>query len=137
VKVRIGMTVAALAVGALGVGCGSKSDTAKERAEQQPTPQQAIAQVAEVRSGLDAALATYRSGSRAKAAEQVGDTYLQHFELVEPPLDRVDHGLRTKVEQTIRQTLRDRMTAGAPTTDVARLVQRVDRLLDQVTATLQ
>jgi len=132
------MTVAALAIGVFAAGCGSKSgDAAKEQAAQQATPQQAIAQVAKVRTGLDAALATYRAGDRAKASEQVGDAYLEHFELVEPPLDRVDHGLRVKVEQTIRQTLRDRMKAGAPTADVARLVQRVDGLLDRVTATLQ
>jgi hypothetical protein len=138
VTVRIGMTLAALAIGVFAAGCESKSgDAAKEQAEQQSTRQQAIAQIAKVRSGLDAALATYRAGDRGKADEQVGDTYLEHFELVEPPLDRVDHELKERTEDTIRETLRDRMKAGAPTADVARLVRQIDGLLDEATTALQ
>jgi hypothetical protein len=137
-KVGIGVAAVALAVSGFAAGCGSGSDdTAKEKAERQATPVRAIAEIAIVRSALDTALATYRSGARAKADEQVGDAYLQHFELVEGPLERVDHELSEELEDGIRETLRDRIKAGAPAGDIAQLVKRIDGQLDEAKAALQ
>lgn len=129
-KTRI-CAVVALGLAGLAIGCGgSNDDTTAEEAEHGTTPQQAIAQIGQVRSGLAQALATYEAGDASKADEQVGDTYLQHFELVEGPLDKVDHELNEQLEDTIREELRERIRAGAGTAKVAALVREVDRKLN-------
>lgn len=135
-KVRIGAVAVALAVGALAAGCGG-SDEKSADAENATTPQQAIAEIGKVRSGLAAALATYKSGDKAAADEQVGDTYLEHFELVEGPLEKVDPKLKTTLESTIRETLRDKVKAGASAAQVQQLVDQIDAKLDSAAAALK
>jgi hypothetical protein len=129
VKARIG-ALAALAFAGLALGCGASSDDTAEQAEHDATPKQALAQIAQVRSGLAQALATYRSGDASAADEQVGDTYLQHFELVEGPLDEADHELKEQLEETIREQLREQIRADAGAAKVAALVKRIDAELD-------
>jgi capsid protein len=124
VKVRFGAGAVVLAVALGAAGCGGSSSD--EAAEHQATPQQAVAEIAKVRSGLAAALATYRTGCHAAADEQVGTVYLSHFELVEPPLRKVDGELEESLEDGIRETLRDKMKAGAPDAQVAKLVGQLD-----------
>jgi hypothetical protein len=130
-KARIG-AVAALALAGLALGCGSSDDDkASEEAERGATPQRAIAEIAQVRSGLAQALASYRAGDAAAADEQVGDTYLQHFELVEGPLEQADRELNEQLEDTIREELRERIRADAGTAEVAALVSEIDAKLDE------
>ncbi|MGB2712170.1 MAG: hypothetical protein WBC33_11720 [Conexibacter sp.] len=133
-KVRIGAAVAALAIAAFAAGCGS--DTKAEEAEHAATPQQAIAEIAKVRSGLAEALATYQAGDESAADEQVGDTYLQHFEHVEGPLEEVDHELKEQLEDTIRGELRDEIKAGAGTAKVEALVREINAKLDEAETAL-
>jgi hypothetical protein len=135
VKVRIS-ALAALALAGFALGCGSSSDDKAEEAEHSATPQQAIAEIAKVRSGLAEALATYKAGDAAAAREQVGDTYLQHFELVEGSLEDADHELKEQLEDVIRETLRDQIRADAGTAKVARLVRQIDAQLDEAEQTL-
>ena len=135
-KVRIG-ALAALALAGFALGCGSSSDDKAEEAEHNATPQQAIAQIAAVRSGLAEALATYRAGDVRAADEQVGDTYLQHFELVEGPLEEVDHELNEELEDTIREELREQIRSDAGAAQIARLVRAIDAKLDQAERALQ
>jgi len=138
VKVRISAVVAlALAGFALGCGSSSSSDDKSEEAEHSATPQQAIAEIAAVRSGLAEALATYRAGDVRAADEQVGDTYLQHFELVEGPLEEVDHELNEQLEDTIREELREQIRADAGKAQIARLVKEINARLDQAEQALQ
>jgi hypothetical protein len=130
VKVRIGAVVA-LALAGFAVGCGSSGDsTSSEEAEHGTTPQQAIAQIGRVRSGLAHALATYEAGDASAADEQVGDTYLKHFELVEGPLEQADHELNEQLEDAIREQLREQIRADAGKAKIAALVQEIDRKLD-------
>jgi high-affinity iron transporter len=138
VKVRIGAgaVVVAVALGAAGCGSSGSGDAKKEAAEQSATPQQAVAEIAKVRTGLAAALATYKGGDRAAADEQVGTVYLEHFELVEPPLRKVDGELEESLEDGIRETLRARMKAGAPDAQVALLVRQIDAKLDRAKTAL-
>ena len=136
-KVRIGAPLAALALATFALGCGSSGDDkAAEEAEHGTTPRQAVAQIAQVRSGLAHALATYRAGDARAAGEQVGDTYLQHFELVEGPLEEADHELKEQLEDSIREELRAQIRADAGEAKVAALVQRIDAKLDQAEQTL-
>lgn len=130
-KVRIGAPLVALALATFVVGCGSSEDKTSEEAEHSATPQQAVAEIGKVRSGLAQALATYKAGDARTADEQVGDTYLQHFELVEGPLDKADHELNEQLEDTIREQLREQIRADAGTAKVAALVHEIDAKLDK------
>ena len=121
--------VTALALAGLALGCGSSDDKAAE-AEHSTTPQQAIAEIGKVRSGLAQALATYEAGDVSAADRQVGDTYLQHFELVEGPLGQADHKLNEQLEDTIREQLRARIRADAGAAKVRALVRAIDAKLD-------
>lgn len=119
---RIGLVSATVALSALGVGCGS-DDKAAEAA----SSAEAIKEIDATRAGLDAALASYRSGDAKAADKQVGDAYLKHFEIVEGPLDKADHELNEKLEHEIREELRDKIKAGAPKTEVEHLVAQIKR----------
>jgi hypothetical protein len=135
VNVRIG-AMTALAIAAFAVGCGG-SDTQTEDDEHATTPQQAIAQIAKVRSGLAEALASYQSGDKRAADEQVGDAYLQHFELVEGPLGDVDHELTEQLEDMIREELREQIRDDAGAASVKALVRTIGAKLDQAESELE
>ena len=88
---------ASLAAVALLAGCGDgdSSSTEKEEHEAAVTPQKAIAEIAAVRTGLAAGLAAYEAGQGGESrASSSGDAYLQHFELVEVPLEQRDEELK-------------------------------------------
>ena len=130
-KVRISAVVA-LGLAGLAIGCGSSGDEkASEEAEHHATPQQAIAEIGKVRAGLAEALATYRAGDADAADEQVGDTYLKHFERVEGPLEDADHELNEELEDTIREELREQIRADAGKAKIAALVREIDGKLDR------
>jgi high-affinity iron transporter len=134
-KVRLGIA-AALAAGTLTAGCGS-SGGSTEAKQVSASPQQAIAEIAAVRKGLDQALATYGSGDRAAADQQVGDTYLQHFEVVEGPLEKVDKGLKAQLEVGMREELRGLMKDGAPKARVGAKLAEIAAKLDKAEAALR
>src|SRR5262245_25589372 len=79
-------------------GCGSDSgssasDTTVEETEEESTPEQALAEIASIRTKLDDAVAQYQSGDQEGAADAVGDIYLEHYEEVEGPLGDENHDL--------------------------------------------
>src|SRR3954451_4540205 len=122
----------------LAAGCGSSEEGSSEASkEETATPQQALQEIAAVRKGLDQAIATYRSGDKAAADEQVGDTYLQHFELVEGPLDKADKELTEALEDGIREELRGLIKDGAPKAEVAKLHREIAADLDKAEAALR
>jgi hypothetical protein len=136
VKARTGLIAATLVAGLFAAGCGS-DDSKSEADEPKATPQQAIAEIGEVRTGLDQALETYRNGDAQKAAEQVGDTYLQHFEIVEGPLEDADEPLNEKLEDAIREELRGKMNDDAPVSEVEQLHEQISADLDKAEAALR
>ena len=135
-QVRYGV-VAAVAAGMLAAGCGSDESSSEASKEETATPQQAIREIAAVRQGLDQAIATYRSGDKAAADEQVGDTYLQHFEIVEGPLEEADKELNEKLEDGIREELRGLIKDGAPKAQVEKLHEEIAAELDKAEAALR
>ena len=136
-KVRISAVVA-LGLAGFAIGCGSSSDDgASEEAEHGTTPQQAIVQIGKVRSGLAQALATYKAGDVDTADEQVGDTYLQHFELVEGPLEERDEELNEELEELIRNEIRQEIKDGARAAEVAALVSEANAELDEAEKALK
>jgi len=126
----------ALALLALAVAaCGSDDESVAE-AEPTTSPEQAVAEIGDVRSGLADALASYEDGDAAAAAETVNETYLQHFELVEGPLEEADAELNEELEEQIREELVTEIESGAPKADVAGLVSDIGEGLDEAEAAL-
>jgi len=121
-------------------GCGDDSDSttggeAEERAA--VSPQQAVEEIGEVRAGLAAGLAAYRQGDAEKAERLVGDAYLEHFELVEGPLEDRDAELNEELEELIREEIRDEIAAEAAPAEVAALVRSANEELDRAEAALR
>ena len=134
--VRAGVA-AALAMGLLTVGCGSSDESTDAADSEAATPQQALTQVRATRDGLTKALNTYRSGDHAAADRQVGDTYLEHFERVEGPLEKADKELNEQLEDAIREELRGKMKADAKMAEVERLADQIMADLDRAEAALR
>lgn len=129
---RSGLTAIVLGAGLLTVGCGDEK-TALDAS----SPEKAIAEIEETRSGLDAALATFAAGDAAKADEQVGDAYLEHFEEVEGPLGKVDAELKEKIEDAIREELREKIKANAPAEEITALADEIKADLEKAEAALR
>jgi DNA anti-recombination protein RmuC len=112
--------VSTLAVAA----CGGESDSEKA-AEQQATPAQARAEIGEVRTALDSAVASLKEGDAKAADNAVSEGYLEHFEKVEGPLEKVDHELTEKLEDSIREQLREKIRDGGSVAEVTRMVSAI------------
>jgi hypothetical protein len=106
----------------LAAGCGG-DDTKR------PSAQTALTEIGNMRTALAQARKTFDQGDFKVAARQVGDAYLNHFENVEPALDKVDQPFRLKVEKKIRETLRGEVLKGSPP-------PAVHKLFDQITTDL-
>jgi len=116
--------------------CGDDESTESEEAAT-ATPEQAITEVGEVRSGLDESLAAYEGGD-AEAAEQLaGDAYLEHFELVEGPLEEADAELNEELEELIREELRAAIVDGEAASKVEGLVDEANAGLDEAERALE
>jgi hypothetical protein len=122
---------------ALIAGCGDDASSEGEEHEATVTPQKAIAEIAQVRAGLAAGLLAYRQGELEKADQLVGDSYLEHFELVEVPLEARDEELNEELEELIREEIRSEIKEGVPAADVAALVQKANAELDQAEKALK
>lgn len=118
--------------------CGEdESSSTPEPEEAAVSPEMAVAEIDEVRSGLDEALAAYRKGDADAAEQLAGDAYLEHFELVEGPLEERDEELNEELEELIREELRAAIVDGAPASEVETLVETANSDLDEATAVLQ
>lgn len=117
-------------------GCGGDDEKAAST-EQTTSATGAITEIGAVRDGLDEALATYKSGDQEAADRLVGDAYLEHFELVEAPLEAKDEELTEKLEDSIREELRGKITAGAPEGEVATLITEIKADLDKAESALR
>ena len=135
-KRTLALSVTALALTA--AGCGGNDDS-EEVAEEEAaaTPSEAIAQIAEVRDGLDEGLAVYRKGDAHEAEQLVGTAYLEHFELVEAPLEERDEELNEELEVLISTTIRDAIKAGESENQVAGLVEEAKKDLDKAEIELE
>lgn len=124
-----------VATAALGVaGCGEDSG---EEEVATVSSEQAITEIAAVRSGLDDSLAAYRNDDAESAEQLAGDAYLEHFELVEGPLEEADAELNEELEELIREELRAAIVDGEPVADVQDLVEEADAGLDEAEQILE
>ncbi|MEA2226870.1 MAG: hypothetical protein QOF04_500 [Solirubrobacteraceae bacterium] len=108
--------------------CGSEdqqSTQAAAKPEQETTAAQARTEIGEVRTALDGAVAAMGDGDAAKAEQLVSEGYLQHFEKVEGPLGKVDHDLTEKLEESIREQLRDKIKGGGSAAEIKTMVTAI------------
>jgi high-affinity iron transporter len=133
-----GAVAIALLIGAAACGDDDSDTTATTAtAEVAAGPEQAIAEIAEVRKLLDEGLAAYKKGDAAEAEELVTSAYLEHFELVEGPLEDVDPELNEELEELIRETTRDAISSGEPASKVEGLIKRANKGLDEAERKLE
>jgi DNA anti-recombination protein RmuC len=104
--------------------CGSEAES-EEAAEQQASPAQARAEIGEVRKALDTAVASLRDGDMKAADNAVSEGYLEHFEKVEAPLGKVDAELNEKLEDSIREELREKIKDGGSVAEITRMVAAI------------
>ena len=107
--VRLGKAIAVAAIlsTSLLAACGGDDDdSGSQSAATQSTATKAIDEIDETSAGLDQALAQLRDGDVKAAKETVAETYLQHFEEVEAPLEKVAPELNEKLEEGISTDLR-------------------------------
>jgi hypothetical protein len=129
------LLVLALA-GSLGISaCGG--DDNGEAEESQATPAQAVAEIGAVRTALDRAVASLKAGNARQAEETVAQGYLEHFEKVEGPLEKVDGELNEHLEDAIRTDLRRRIKEGASVAEVRTMVGRIKADLAEAERKLQ
>jgi hypothetical protein len=132
------LATAVAAAAAIGlVACGDDSGETATEAETTVTPTVAIEEIAEVEKGLAAAEKAYAKGDAEEAEELASTAYLEHFELVEGPLEEVDEELNESLEELIREELRGAIAEGAPSAQVSRLVDEAMDGLDEARAALQ
>jgi ABC-type enterochelin transport system substrate-binding protein len=112
--------VSALALAA----CGGESES-EEAAEQNATPAQARAEIGEVRKALDTAVSQLQEGDAKAADNTVSEGYLEHFEKVEGPLGKVDGELNEKLEDSIREGLREKIQDGGSVAEVTQMVNAI------------
>ena len=109
--------------GALALGaCGGGDEEGSEPAGEQSTPAEAVKEIGATRASLDQAVGQLRSGDRQAAHDTVAEAYVEHFENVEGPLEKVDPELNEELEEAISQELRRRIKGGAPVRVVSTLV---------------
>jgi hypothetical protein len=130
----IAAAFAALALLAADCGDDEESETTEDAAA---TTEQALAEIPVVRRGLDQGLAAYEAGDAEQADTLIGDAYLEHFEIVEGPLEEVDHELNEELEELISTEIREQIDAGAPAKQVRSLVTEATAGLDQAEQALR
>ena len=80
---------------------------------------EAIAEIQEVRAGYTRAQEALQAGRRDDALELLNTTYLDHFDRIEPYLDRrLSQEYRQEVESAISANVRRRLRDGAPDAEV-------------------
>jgi len=124
------LTLAACGSGEETAGQGTQSTESGGSAEEQATPAQARAEIGEVRAALDSALASLKEGDAKAAENAVSEGYLQHFEKVEGPLEKVDEELNEELEDTIREDLRDTIRDGGSVEAVTKMISEIKADLD-------
>lgn len=132
-------TAVSLTAIALFAGCGdSDSSGGTEESEHEAvTPAKAIVEIGLVRQGLAAGLAAYERGNAEKADELIANGYLEHFELVEGPLEESDEELSEELEELIREEIRDEVKAGADAAEVEALITEANQELNKAEKALK
>ncbi len=129
--------VLALSGSLLLAACGGSDSSSEAASEASTTPAQARAEIGKVRTAIDDALASLKQGDRAAAGEAIAEGYVEHFEKVEGPLEKVDPELKEKLEDSISTDLRDKIKSGASRAEVQQLAHSIRAELDTAESKLE
>jgi hypothetical protein len=127
-------SLALIAGSLLLAACGGDDESSEPETA---SPATARKEVGETRDALNAALASYKSGDKAAAEEQVAEAYVSHFEEVEGPLEDRNEELNEDLEHAISDELRSAMKAGKPVKEIEAQVQSILADLDKAEAALR
>lgn len=127
---------AAITAGLALAACGD-SDSSTSAEEVTVTPAVASNEIDQVEQGLAKAEAAYKRGDADQAEELASTAYLEHFELVEGPLEEADEELNESLEELIREELRTAITDGAPVSEVQGLIDEANAGLREAQKVLQ
>jgi len=83
-------------------------------AERALTKQEIRAEIGELRAALQGTVPVYRNRNYRRVRALVGRAYLQHFEDIEHPLEKVDEDLMEDLEHAIAVELRQIAAAKRP-----------------------
>src|SRR3954447_22280333 len=128
-KLRSALLTCAVSSGFALAACGSDEKDSDASAEES-TPATALAEITQVKAGLDTAVEQVKMGDSAAAEETVSNIYVDHFEKVEDPLGKVDHELNEELEEGISTELRDEIKNGASAAKVQKHVDELKAELD-------
>jgi hypothetical protein len=128
-KLRSAAVTIALTSGFALAACGS-DDKSSGASTEKPTPAVALAEIPQVKAGLDKAVKQVESGDSAAAEDTVSNTYVDHFEKVEDPLGEVDPELKEQLEDGINAELRKEISDGAPAAQISKHVDQLKADLD-------
>lgn len=121
----------------LGLAACGDSDGESSTEEAAVTPAVALKEIDQVEQGLAKAGAAYEQGNAKQAEELASTAYLEHFELVESPLEQTDEELNEHLEELIREELRSAITGGAPMSEVQGLIDEANDGLAEAEKALQ
>jgi hypothetical protein len=119
------LPAAVVVVSLFAAGCGGEDDASDTASEAQATPAQAVAEIGRVRGALDDAMGSLAQGDRAAAREAVSEGYVEHFEKVEGPLEKMDAELNEQLEEAISTDLRQKIADGAPRAEIRELIASI------------
>ena len=129
--------VLALSGSLLLAACGGSDSSSEAESEASTTPAQARAEIGKVQTAIGDALASMKQGNRAAAGEAVAEGYVEHFEKVEGPLEKVDPELKEKLEESISTDLRGKIKSGASRAEVQQLAGSIRADLDTAESKLK
>jgi hypothetical protein len=119
------------------VACGDDSSDESSRDETATvTPARAIQEIGTVEASLRTAQAAYAAGNSDEALELVSTAYLEHFEIVEVPLEEKNHELNEELEELIREELRQAIRDDVPPAQVRRLIEEAEAGLQEARSEL-
>ena len=126
---RIPLVAAAAALAsAATLVCG----TALAETERTLTKPEIRAEIGELRAALQGTVPVYRNRNFGRVRALVGRAYLQHFEDLEGPLEKVDDGLKERLERAIAVELRQIAAARRPLAAYRAKVTQIVRQLPVV-----
>jgi hypothetical protein len=128
-------TIAAIAVlaGAFAlVACGSTPKRDQSAAgKKQANEVESIQEIDIIRKDLLRVSNAVRNDQRKEALNIASETYVQHFEKIEPVLTKVSPSLKQSLETQFSGTLRKKIRSNAPKAEIFGFITRLDARIGQ------
>ncbi len=121
------VVVSALALAA----CGNPKKKDQAATGPNATPTQALQEIDYVRKDLLRVTNEVSTGNRKSAVEIAKETYVQHFEKIEPVLEKISPKLKDSLEMQFSGTLRKKLRSNAPKKEIFAFINGLDARIGQ------